>query len=354
MPLDTKSLLKKYEPKEAQAIVADPQCSTARYSPCGKVLVAGSYDRHLRRWNVEAAEAIEMSPIDGHNGWVEATAFHADGELLFSADTWGQIRCTPYLAEKPEPKWRHETAHDGWIRDLAVSPDGKELASCGADKQVRIWAAQDGKRLREFAGGEDIFCLRWIPDGSLVTGDFKGFVKHWKPDGTLIRQIDCSELFVVSRLQDVGGIRALAFDKDCKTLAVGGTHPKNGGTVTGEPTLFLIDWKSGKQLHKLVLGSTSDVNVLDLYAMDDGLWAAITCGTPGQGQLLYVHGEEKSPVFSKKIANPHSLSWHPGGKRFAVAATNPSSNGNGRPVDKNGNYKGNQSPIHIFALPETT
>ena len=77
----------------------------------------------------------------------------------------------------------------------------------------------------------------------------------------------------------------------------------------------------------------------------------ITYGTPGQGQLMYVRPEEKAPFLTeKKLANPHSLSWHPDGKQFAVAATNGGSNGNGRPVGKDGKYLGNKSPIHLFAI----
>ena len=382
MAADPKELLKQFEPKEINVIAAEPQVSLARFSPCGKILVAGSYDRRVRRWNIAAgdaaaAEAVanappesekptkgkpapvtpvpEMSAIEGHNGWVEALAFRADGELLFSADTWGQIRCSQYTAENAEPKWKNETAHDGWIRDLAVSADGKRLASCGADKRVRIWSADDGKMLEERAAyGEDIFCVRFHPDGSLVTGDFKGIVKHWKPDGSLVRQFDCSALFTLSRLQDCGGVRALAFDKEHKTLAVGGTQPKNGGTVVGVPTLFLFDFASGEQKQKLELGTTNDVSVHDIHFHDGGFWSIITCGTPGAGQLLYLHADDKTPFFTKKLSNPHSLSWHPDGKRLAVAATNTGSNGNGRPLDKDGKYKGNHSPIHVFSLPVAT
>src|SRR5688500_4020088 len=132
MAADPKELLKQFEPKEINVIAADPQVSLARFSPCGKVLVAGSYDRRVRRWNIAAGDAAaaeaaakappvsekpkkgkpapvvavpvpEMPAIEGHNGWVEALAFRAEGELLFSGDTWGQIRCSQYMAEKPEP-----------------------------------------------------------------------------------------------------------------------------------------------------------------------------------------------------------------------------------------------------------
>jgi hypothetical protein len=76
----------------------------------------------------------------------------------------------------------------------------------------------------------------------------------------------------------------------------------------------------------------------------------VTYGTPGAGQLLYVLPEEGKPFFTRKMSNLHSLSWHPDGKWLAVVATNPGSNGNGRPLDKEGNYVGNKSPIHVFEV----
>lgn len=350
--MDTEDLLKKYEPKTGIVIPADPQIRLARFSPCGKVLVAGGFDGRVRRWNVAEAEAVEMTALEGHHAWVEAVAFRGDGELLLTSDSWGQLCCwSSYASDQPTVKWRHEQAHDGWLRDLAVSPDGKFIASGGSDRIVRIWAVEDGAKKYELAGyGQDIFRVCWAPDGTLLTGDDRGIVKHWKLDGMLIRQFDASPLYTLSRLQDCGGVHSLAIDREGKMIAAGGLVPKNGGTVIGIPTIILFDVATGEQKYELELGTSNDAFVADIKMHHEDFLSVVTYGTPGAGQLLYVRPSEKTPFFTKKLSNAHSLSWHPDGKRLAVVTTNPGSNGNGRPVDKDGNYKSNSSPIHVFSV----
>lgn len=352
--IDTKELLKKYEPaKDAKVISAEPQIRGARFSPCGKVLVAGGFDARVRRWNFAAeGEPPEMPALTGHHAWIDGIAFRNDGELLFTADSWGQIACwNGYTQDQPAVKWRSETAHDGWVRDLAVSPEGNLLASCGSDHILRIWSVEDGTKQHELAGyGQDLLHVLWLPDGSLLTGDDRGIVKHWKLDGSLIREFNASVLYSLSRLQDCGGVHALAIDREGKLLAAGGTKPKNGGTVVGPPTLLVFDVATGEEKHQWTLGNDHDCFVADVHFHEEGFLSCVTYGTPGQGQLLYVAPGEAQPFFTKKMSNLHTLAWHPDGKRVAIVATNPGSNGNGRPLDKDGNYIGNKSPIHVLQV----
>jgi WD40 repeat protein len=349
--MDTTELVKKYEPKDAGLIAAEPQVSAARFSPCGKVLVAGGYDARVRRWSFDKEEHSELPPLTGHHAWVEGLAFRAEGELLFTADSWGMLCCwAGYTADQPAQKWKHDQAHDGWIRTLAVSPDGKQLASCAADKFVRLWNADDGAKQHEIKLENGPLSLKFVPDGTLLVGDDRGIIQQFKLDGTPVRQFDASSLYTLSRLQDVGGVFALATDKEGKLLAAGGTTPKNGGTVVGPPTLLVFDLATGEQKYKASLGTDNDCYVADVAFHDEGFVSLITFGTPGQGQLLYLKPGEEKPLFTKKLTNPHSLAWHPDGKRVAIAATNSGSNGNGRLTDKNGNYRGNSSPIHLFSI----
>ena len=348
--IETPELLKKYQPKQFKVLDADPQVSAARFSPCGKLLVAGGYDAKVRRWNFETEEFKELPAIEGHHGWVEGIAFTS--ERLFTGDSWGKLVCwADMLAEQPTAKWTAEQAHDGWIRDLAISSDGKFVGSCATDHLVRLWHTGNGDLQQQIKFEEDPRVVRFHPDGTLLVGDAKGIV-HWvKPNGEVIKKFDASVLFVLSRLQDCGGVQCIALDKEAKTLAVGGVAPKNGGTVVGSPTLLIFDLATGEQKTKFTLGGEQDVNVCDLHFHEEGFLSLITYGTPGQGQLIYVRPEEKAPFLTeKKLANPHSISWHPDGKRFAIAATNAGSNGNGRPV-KDGKYLSNKSPIHLFAIP---
>src|SRR5687767_7669376 len=109
---ELKTLRERYEPQEFKVVTAEPQVVSARFSLCGKFLVAGGFDARVRRWNLETDEIQERPALAGHQGWVTALAF-GPGDRLFTADSWGQIRAWPCSAEAAEPAWAVINAHDG-------------------------------------------------------------------------------------------------------------------------------------------------------------------------------------------------------------------------------------------------
>ena len=150
----------------------------------------------------------------------------------------------------------------------------------------------------------------------------------------------------------------MAFSPDGKTLFVGGTRPKGGGNVQGVPLIIGFDWDSGEEVFQRELGVVGDVYVHEMQFHSNGYLMAVTSGNPGTGQLLFVDTnaaakqgeteESELPYRNNKLSNCHSISLHPDGEQFAVTTTSKGSNGNGRRLDKDGNYVGNHSPIYLM------
>lgn len=355
MNTDPKKLLDLFKPKSVKVVNPDRQMCQVRFGPDGKVLAAGCQDGSVRRWDASSDTLAELPPLTGHGGWVQAIAFHSDGKRLFAADSWGQLRCWSVAEKEPRALWQTEQAHDGWIRAISMSPDGKLLATCGMDRKIRLWSVDDGKKTQELAGsGEDVMAVAFHPDGkSIVSGDLKGAVQQWDlAAGKSVRDLDARILFRVDRLQEVGGVRGLVFDPAGKILACFGTQPKNGGNVQGTPTILLFDWASGKVLHTLQVGTDGDGYVYDVAFHPAGFVMAVSSGNPGTGKFFFHQPGDQQPFFLTALPNCQSLAVHPNGQRLVIATTNANSNGNGRQLDKNQEYPGNFSPLHLWDMPK--
>ncbi|MBC8354762.1 MAG: hypothetical protein H8E66_22510 [Planctomycetes bacterium] len=349
-------LATRFEPKELAVIGADPQVFAAKFNPSGKLLAAGGFDGRVRLWDLATEAPQELPALTAHDGWVQALAFSRDGQRLYTADSWGKLCAWDANDGKPELAWSLNEAHDGWLRDLDVNADGTRIVTCGRDQVVRIWAAVDGAPLLELQGHKtDVYSVRFHPEKQLIaSGDDRGIVKLWgATDGQLVREFDASLLYLEHRLQDVGGVRTLAIDRAGKRLAVGGTIPKNGATVQGTPSVLLFNFETAELTHTLNFGASTHCFVHEIILHDEGFVMAVTSGTPGQGQVIFQLPDEETPFYTTtKLLNCHSINLHGPTGRIAIVTTNRGSNGNGRRLAENGEYEGNNSPIHLLQFAE--
>jgi WD40 repeat protein len=161
---------------------------------------------------------------------------------------------------------RSVPAHDRWIRQLAISPDGKTVASVGDDMVCKLWDAASGKEMRTFTDHKPLtpnnypsmlYAVTFSPDGNLIaTGDKVGHTAIWDAaTAEKVGEVETPTLYTWdprARRHSIGGIRSLAFSPDSKQLAIGGIGQIGNIDHLGGPSrVEIFDWQSNKRLHEI-------------------------------------------------------------------------------------------------------
>jgi WD40 repeat protein len=215
-------------------------------------------------------------------------------------------------------------AHKGYIRAVAVSPDGRLIATGGNDNFVRVWSAADGTLVKELAGHpRHVYNVAFHPSGTaLVSGDLMGVLKQWEIGSwSLTRELDAKILSKYDLVfkADCGGIRAIDFSPDGKLMAAGGiTEVSNAFAGVGEPAVVLFDWESGKQVKLLKPKEKFQGSVAGVRFHPSGEFL-IGAGGGGAGAIWFWKPDDEKAFYAIGLAsNAYDLALHPDGLRLAV------------------------------------
>ena len=171
--------------------------TSVAFSPDGKTIASGSYDRTVKLWSLDGKE---MQTFKGHTNQIYSVAFSPDGKTVASGSSDNTMKLWSLEGEELQTF----KGHTNQINSVAFSSDGKTIASGSDDNTVKLWSL-DGKELQTFKG---VFSVAFSPDGKmLATGSSDKTVKLWSLDGKELQTFK-------------GAIRGVAaFSPDSKTIA---------------------------------------------------------------------------------------------------------------------------------------
>src|SRR5262249_28604090 len=127
------------------------------FSPDGSQLATGSHDGTVRIWDI--AKGQQLRQINAHTtpsvNPVYCVAWSSDGKQLISGSLdrslklWDAGAGTLIREFKGYKEKESEKGHRDGVFSVALSPDGKLVASSSSDRTIKIWNVADATVLRE-------------------------------------------------------------------------------------------------------------------------------------------------------------------------------------------------------------
>ena len=148
----------------------------------------------------------ERIQFKGHQGDVRSVSFSPDGKTIATASDDNTARLWNLQGQLIQ----EFKGHQGTVYSVSFSPDGKTIATASWDNTARLWNLQ-GQMIQEFKGHQSgVYSVSFSPDGkTIATASLDKTARLWNLQGQLIQEFKGHQETV----------RSVSFSPDGKTIA---------------------------------------------------------------------------------------------------------------------------------------
>ncbi|EKX38428.1 hypothetical protein GUITHDRAFT_77179, partial [Guillardia theta CCMP2712] len=117
--------------------------------PESKGIVTGSANHSISLWSPDTLELL-CSDTLLHTGYVRAVACSPDGEQVASGGS-DMVICIRRVTSSPvlfAPGGKHLVGHSSWVRWIHFTRDNKRLISGSDDQTVMVWDTRTGASMQ--------------------------------------------------------------------------------------------------------------------------------------------------------------------------------------------------------------
>jgi WD40 repeat protein len=184
---------------DASRPYAEPNALLFAEWPLGELVVGGNPERLI--WAgvdqsathvVDAASGQPLFQLEGHAFAVSGLALSPDGRTIATGGKGGTVRTWDSMDGTPALTL---TGHAGPVYAVAFSPDGGIIASASDDTTVRLWDAHTGELLHVLEGhAGSVMGVAFSPDGTTVASADR----EPRPDGEGMPRVATVRLWEVA------------------------------------------------------------------------------------------------------------------------------------------------------------